>query len=138
MLHAQPDVTQTVVMLPTPQDDDDYHEKPNNNIIGSQEKMPLYQEIECLNGIGNGHVLIPPPTPARNCSSSLKRKDSKSSLKSDGDNSLPAVLYSEAVNRHSMGSCQLPCNVEPENLVWANLTHEGGRISIPDSGRLYY
>ena len=34
-------------------------------------------------------------------------------------------------------SWQLPSNIDSEALVWSSVTYEGGRITLPDSGRLF-
>lgn|SRR6218665_3578936 len=38
-------------------------------------------------------------------------------------------------NRPTTISCQLPTNIDLNALVWTTVGHEGGRLTLPDSGK---
>jgi hypothetical protein len=66
----------------------------------------------------------------------LSANGSKMSLKNVSDSETrPDSAYSDRTNRHSTISCQLPSNIDMDALVWANVTHAGGRITLPESGQ---
>ena len=127
LMSAQPDITKTVVVTIANQNALD---TPNNNHIGSMEKVPIFSD-NAINRALEGE----PHTPVKNSQNNLSRKDSKASLKSSDCESRPNSMYSERTNRHSVISSQLPPNIDMEALVWANVTHTGGRITLPDSGK---
>jgi len=114
----QPDLTQTIKNNTNP--------LPNNNHTGSMEKMPMYLD----NAINTNKSLLLDET-ARMSSERLPQRRSKISMKSSECDSRPQSAYS--VNRHSILG-QLPSNMDPECLVWATVSHTGGRITLPDSG----
>ena len=129
LLSVQPDLTQTVVTI------QNHHtlDTPNNNHLGSMEKMPVYAEpMEIMPNLPNMHnnlnLLIDPSSPH-------KTNNDRPRKESDCE-SRPNSVYSERTNRQSMISCQLPSNIDMEALVYANVTHSGGRITIPDAGEL--
>jgi len=153
LLSGPPDLTQTVVTI------QNHHtaDTPNNNhMIGSMEKMPIYAEPYAGDKSGYAEpytepidyahtnnlnqlnaLLIDPSIP---CQSNIEVPSLNN--KSPDCPSRPASsVYSErSVGLHtglrpqSVISCQLPSTVDMEALVWANVTHEGGRLSIPNSG----
>lgn len=125
MMSAQPDITQTVVVTIANQN---ALNSPNNNHIGSMEKVPIFSDNAINRALESGE----PHTPVKQ--NNLSRKDSKASMKSSDCDSRPNSMYSERTNRHSVISSQLPPNIDMEALVWANVTHTGGRITLPDSG----
>ena len=125
IVSVQPDITQTVV----PQtyvtiQNPNAMDTPNNNHIGSMEKVPILSEHQSS--------LLDSSSKS---SEHLSVNGSKISLKnvSDSDNRADSA-YSDRTNRHSTISCQLPSNIDMESLVWANVTHAGGRITLPESG----
>ena len=121
---VQPDITQTVVTLQTHTGN-----TPNNNHIASSDKADMYSD----NTINlNRSLLLDEPSTPRKSATDLSHKGSKISLKSR-----PQSTYSEnmTANRRSMISCQLPANIDPDALVWASVTHTGGRITLPNAGK---
>ena len=132
VLSVQPDLTQTVVTI----QNHNALDTPNNNHLGSMEKVPVYSDIGPPKP---STLLIDPNTPIKTSSNPyLPRKDSKASLKSSDCESRPQSVYSEHTNpnRHSLISCHLPNNIDHEAFVWATVTHAGGRITLPDAGEL--
>ncbi len=128
MVSVQPDITQTVVAMPNSNGLD----TPNNNHIGSMEKMPILQE-NAINA-SKQQLYETLNRPVKSSQEHLGLLDSKASLKSSDCETRPNSMYSDHTNRHSTISCQLPSNIDMDTLVWANLSHSGGRISLPDSG----
>ena len=137
-MSVQPDLTQTVVTI----QNHNALDSPNNNIPGSMEKVPVFCDSGTINRSTNTLLLVDTPSPNRHThkasSDNLPRKDSKLSLKSSECESRPQSVYSERTNRQSMLSCQLPSNIDIEALVWANVTHLGERIILPEAGRLLW
>lgn len=131
MISIQPDITQTVTIQ-----NHNAQESPNNNHIGSTEKVPIYTD-NAINA--NKSLLLDAANGSGMCSPAKgsSHKDSKISLKSSESESRPHSVYSERTNRHSVISCQLPTNVDTEALVVATVTHAGGRLQLPDSGKFY-
>ena len=118
----QPDLTQTIKNNTT--------STPNNNHTGSMEKMPMYLD----NAINTNKSLLLDAGCADNprmSSEHLPQRRSKISMKSSECDSRPQSAYS--INRHSILG-QLPSNMDPECLVWASVSHAGGRITLPNSG----
>ena len=112
-------------------------DSPNNNhLLGSTEKVPVFSDN--IHSKSTNMLLIDPSTPVKSSLvGTLPRKDSKASLKSSECDSRPQSIYSDThTNRQSMISCQVPANIDMENLVWATVTHAGGRIVLPDAGKL--
>ena len=69
------------------------------------------------------------------CSDHLSANGSKMSLKNTSEcDARPDSAYSDVTNRHSTISFQLPSNIDMDALVWATVTHAGGRITLPESG----
>ena len=125
LMSAQPDLTKTVVTI---QNHGAVEGTPNNNHLrnggtGTLDKAPstaayadnvLNAQKALLLGEGNTDI----------------------DLAKDADlESRPDSLYSEIRNRNSTLSCQLPGNIDVEAMAVATVTHAGGRISLPDSGR---
>ena len=133
MIGAQPDLTQTVVTI----QNHNALDTPNNNHIGSMEKVPVFS-ADTLRSKSSHTLLVDPSTPVKNGGvngSIPHRNDSKASLKSsESEGGRPHSVYSERTNRQSVVSCQLPSNVDPEGIVWASVTAAGGRIALPDAG----
>ena len=124
----QPDLTQTIVTI----QNHNALDAPNNNLLGSMEKVPVYSDIgppKC-----SSLVAERPSTPLK-APQYVPRNDSKASLKSSDCDSRPHSVYSETTNRQSVISCHLPSNIDHEALVWATVTHTGGRITLPDAGQ---
>ena len=130
-MSVQPDLTQTVVTI----QNHNALDTPNNNIPGSMEKVPVFCDNGTINRSTNTLLLVDAPSPNKASCDNLPRKGSKLSLKSSECESRPQSVYSERTNRQSMLSCQLPSNIDIEALVWANVTHLGERIVLPEAGR---
>jgi len=131
ILSVQPDLTQTVVTIQNP----NVLDTPNNNHIGSTEKVPVFSD-NVPNGTvtANGLLVDVSTGTLKRSADTLPRKESRSSLKSSECESRPQSVYSERTNRQSVVSCQLPSNIDVESIVWANVTQTGGRLTLPDSG----
>ena len=142
MVSVQPDLTQTVVTIRN----HNVLDSPNNNHLNSMEKMPIYSEPITPSPVHNGtlpkkNVLLiePPPSPAKDSIEKLSRVDSRASLKTDTSGSRPQSVYdSDHTNRQSITSAQLPSNIDIEALVWGNMTHAGGRLVLPESGKILF
>ncbi len=133
ILSVQPDLTQTVVTI---QNHNALDSPNNNHLLGSTEKVPVFSDN--VHSKSTNMLLIEPGTPIKSplAGGTLPRKDSKASLKSSDCDSRPQSIYSDThTNRQSMMSCQLPSNIDIENLVWATITQAGGRITLPDAGK---
>ncbi len=131
-ISVQPDLTQTVVTL------QNHHvlDTPNNNLPGSTEKVPVFCDNGTIGRSTHTLLLVDAPSPKKlgGGSSVGERPDAKMS-DLEGD-SRPQSVYSERTNRQSMLSCQLPNNIDIEDLMWANVTHLGERIVLPEAGEL--
>lgn len=124
VISVQPDLTQTVVTI----QNHNALDTPNNNHLGSMEKVPVYSDIEPRKP--SALFLEQPNLPMKNNTSNdyLAREDSKSSLKSMECESRPPSII----------SCHLPNNIDHEALVWATVNHTGGRIAVPDAGKCLF
>lgn len=127
MMSVQPDLTQQVVIFPhhsaSPSPSVD---PPNNNyppVENIYDKpdvgLPLYAEHRLSNGSvpNRSSPELPPPN------SPLAMNLAPPSVPNlDG--------------RHSMASVQLPVNAETEAVTWGSFNHSGGRLVLPESGKL--
>ena len=79
MIGAQPDLTQTVVTI----QNHNALDTPNNNHIGSMEKVPVFSN-DTLRSKSSHTLLVDPSTPVKNGLNGAipNRNDSKASLKS--------------------------------------------------------
>ena len=128
MISAQPDLTQTVVTI----QNHGAVDTPNNNHLRTMDKSST------------------PSTPTAYADNALNAQ--KAALLLDNKmmdeagpkdllldpTSRPDSLYSEIhPNRTSSVAglaSQMPTNLDLEAMVWATVTHAGGRIALPDSG----
>lgn len=136
MLSVQPDLTQTVVIVQTPNRPD----SPNNNHM--MEKEPTYSEIKehRLSGTLRKPSKCVEPTINYNLNSSMERltiRDNKNMLAVPpvGMSSRPLSQNETLENsRQSLMSVQLPSNIDAEAVTWSTFTHMGGRLLLPESG----
>ncbi|CAH1795522.1 unnamed protein product [Owenia fusiformis] len=142
-LSMQPDLTQTVVTIRN-----NHTDSPNNNTNNSTPvKVPLFNghensgtlpSVKYANHVNNENkpLLIDPPHTLTDSTEKLplpRKSDSDNSIKS-GNSSRPQSVYDSDGHRLSVISCQLPSNIDLENIAWGNITHTGGRLQIPESG----
>ena len=133
LLSLQPDVTRTVVTIRN----HNALDTPNNNHINSMDKIPIFPDNQSATSTltKNNRTLLEVIEPTNiQCKTmsetNIQRKESLSTV-----GSRPQSTYSDHTNRHSVVSSQIPSNLDADNLVWAHLTHTGGRLSLPDSGK---
>lgn len=139
----QPDLTQVVTVRNHSSLDSPH--SPNNNHLSSKENLPTYAEIMTpanrhSGTLGKGSKTVPvEPTLNHNLKNSVEKltiKD-KASLKASPSESRPLLGgESEVANRLSQVTSQLPSNVDIDAVVWNTFDSRGGRLSLPESGRL--
>lgn len=153
MMSVQPDLTQTVVTVahhsnsPSPTIDPP---SPNNNHVSSTENIydkPDFNLEHRLSLGKNSKTLFVEPTINLNRNMEnlpLNDQNAMSHVTNSSPTApeLPPRPHSESDNiidsRHSMMSVQLPSNIDSDAVTWGTFNHMGGRLMLPESGRLLY